>query len=285
MNKLEFIIRQISRTNKKNYENYVVTRIYHLLQKTDLKFQTQQYVRLPGRRALTDMYFPQLGIHVEVDEIHHEKQIDHDLKREIDIVNATEHQIRRIKISDDIEEVNHQIDALVSDLKNQIAKKVESSNWESWDIDKEFNPNYYREKGYLDVDEGPAFRKIVDACNCLGQGYSGNVQKAWYKSKDYANHYLWFPKFYENDNWDNRISDDSLTIIERCKVKNNYENWYNSVITKSPRRITFPRRIDNLGFRLYKFAGIFETDVESSSFENGVIHRLVGKRLEIRKRT
>ena len=35
--------------------------------------------------------------------------------------------------------------------------------WESWDLDKEFNPNYYREKGYLDVEERPAFRKIVDA--------------------------------------------------------------------------------------------------------------------------
>ncbi|MBK9580837.1 MAG: hypothetical protein IPO48_02580 [Saprospiraceae bacterium] len=47
------------------------------------------------------------------------------------------------------------------------------------------------------------------------------------------------------------------------------------------KRITFPRSIDNLGFRLYKFAGIFETDLEESSFENGVIHRLTQTKIEI----
>lgn len=44
MNKKEYIIRQIAKTNKKNYENYVVTRIFHLINRLDIKFVTQQYV-------------------------------------------------------------------------------------------------------------------------------------------------------------------------------------------------------------------------------------------------
>ena len=68
----------------------------------------------------------------------------------------------------------------------EITAKIEilekNKEWEPWDLDKEFNPNYYREKGYLEVEERPAFRKIVDACNCLGQNYI-SVQQAWFKVK------------------------------------------------------------------------------------------------------
>jgi len=36
MNKRDYIIKQIAKTNKKNYENYVITRIYHLINRADL---------------------------------------------------------------------------------------------------------------------------------------------------------------------------------------------------------------------------------------------------------
>lgn len=41
MVKLKYIIKQLSKTNKKNYENYVVTRIWHKLNDLDYKFVTQ----------------------------------------------------------------------------------------------------------------------------------------------------------------------------------------------------------------------------------------------------
>ncbi len=44
MDKLEFIVRQLAKTDKKNYENYVVTRILNKLDNLDVKFITQQYV-------------------------------------------------------------------------------------------------------------------------------------------------------------------------------------------------------------------------------------------------
>lgn len=50
-------------------------------------------------RAMTDMYFPQFGIHVEVDEGHHKAQIEADKLREADIVDATGHQIFRIDVT------------------------------------------------------------------------------------------------------------------------------------------------------------------------------------------
>jgi very-short-patch-repair endonuclease len=281
MNKKEYIIRQIAKTNKKNYENYVVTRIFHLINRLDIKFVTQQYVNRPEGHALTDMYFPQLKLHVEIDEPFHSKQKSLDLKRETDIIQATDHQITRIKITDNLESINNQIDNLVMDINTQIKNLEINKKWESWDLDKEFNPFYYQEKGYLEVEESPAFRKIVDACNCLGQNYKA-VQTGWLKSKVYPNHNLWFPKFYKNKQWDNSISKDGITITEKCLDPTSYNSWYEDVMSNLVRRITFPRSIDNLGFKLYRFAGVFETDVNASSLENGVIHRLVETRIDIK---
>ncbi|MEM8529174.1 MAG: AbaSI family restriction endonuclease [Bacteroidota bacterium] len=281
MTKFEYIIRQIAKTNKKNYENYVVTRIFHLLNRTDVKFMTQQYVNRQGKYALTDMYFPQLKIHVEVDEPFHEKQKDLDVGREMDIIQATGHELFRIRITQNINAINSQVNELVDLLKERISNKEQAQTWEAWDLEKEFDPNYHRKKGYLEVSESPAFRKISDACNCLRQNYKGNVQGGYFKSKVYENHYLWFPKFYENEDWDNRISDDRTVIFERCKNVELREKWFDDAVNNPVKRITFPRSIDNLGFRLYKFAGIFETDFEESTPEKGLIHKLKKSRIEI----
>lgn len=43
--KKEFVLKQLAKTNKKNYENYVITRIFHLLNDLDIKFITQQYFK------------------------------------------------------------------------------------------------------------------------------------------------------------------------------------------------------------------------------------------------
>ena len=104
MNKTNYIIRQIAKSYKKKYENYVVTRIWHLLNNLDIKFVTQQHVTRPEGRALTDMYFPQIQLHIEVDEGQHFNskglQIDEDAVRELDIINATGHTVERIKVVD-----------------------------------------------------------------------------------------------------------------------------------------------------------------------------------------
>lgn len=281
MTKRDFIIRQIAKTNKKNFENYVVTRIYHLLNRSDLKFVTQQYVNRPEGHALTDMYFPQLGLHIEIDEPFHKKQKQLDIHREREIIQATDHEIKRVEITQDIEFINLQINLIVGELAKRIEQKEKEKTWEPWDLEQEFKPQYYREKGYLDVSENPSFRRIVDACNCLGQNYKA-VQRGWFKSKLYPNHNIWFPKFYENEGWANSISNDGKTITEKCKVPDLHKSWFEGSINNPDKIIAFPRSVDNLGFRLYKFAGVFETDVASSSLENGIVLRLSEARLELK---
>lgn len=282
MRKVDYIIKQISKTNKKNFENYVITRIWHLLDRTDIKFVTQQFVNRPNGYALTDMYFPQLDIHIEVDEPFHKKQQELDINREADIIQATNHSIERIKISEDIEDINNQIVQIVRKIKKEILIQEKEKTFEPWNYEEEFDPKYYIKKGYLDLAENPSFRKIVDACSCLGQNYKPRQRRAWFKSKKYEGYYLWFPKFYNNDEWDNKISKDSKVITEKCKNSDKLEGWYKGIINNPVKRITFPRSFDNLGFRLYRFRGVFETDIEDSSMENGVIHRIVKTKFEIK---
>lgn len=50
MDKLEFISRRLAKAENKKYEHYVVTRIWHLLDNTQIKLVTQQYVTRPSRR-------------------------------------------------------------------------------------------------------------------------------------------------------------------------------------------------------------------------------------------
>lgn len=78
MNKLEFVAKQLDKTKKKRYEQLVVHRIWNTLNDLRVKFVTQQFVKRPTGRAMTDMYFPQFGIHIEVDEGHHKAQIEAD---------------------------------------------------------------------------------------------------------------------------------------------------------------------------------------------------------------
>ena len=155
MNQLEFICRQLSKATPKVFEHYVVTRIWHLLNDLELKFVTQQHITRANGRALTDMYFPQLKIHLEVDEGHHANQVISDKIREADIINATSHTILRIDVTQDLESVNARIDEIVAEIKKA---KEDADNFKAWDFDAEQNPETYILQGYIDVEDGVAFR-------------------------------------------------------------------------------------------------------------------------------
>lgn len=129
--KLDFISRQLARTYRKRFEQYVVTRIWHHLDDLDIKIITQQYIVRPNGRALTDLYFPQLSLHIEVDESYHLGQVEKDKLRENDIVNATGHEIIRVDTSKGINLLNCQIEQIVEKIR---IKKKQCINFIKWDL-------------------------------------------------------------------------------------------------------------------------------------------------------
>ena len=158
MNKLEFVAKQLDKTKKKRYEQLVVHRIWNILNDLRVKFVTQQFVKRPSGRAMTDMYFPQLGIHIEVDEGHHKTQIEADKLREADIVDATGHQIFRVDATQSIESIHEACDLIAHTIRNEIAS---NSEFKPWDLEAEMNPQTYIDKGYIDVSDDAAFRTMA----------------------------------------------------------------------------------------------------------------------------
>lgn len=281
--KLTYILRQLAKTNKKNYENYVVTRIYNRLDDLDIKFITQQYVsRRDGQYALTDMYFPQINLHIEVDEPHHERNVEVDKIREQDIINATNHKIMRVNIYNgiEIEEVNSQIESIVEYIKN---KKLElGEKFITWDIRKEYSPETYIENGYIDTKDNVAFLKIVDACNCFGLNYVG-YQRGGAKHPIEKDTLLWFPKLYVNDRYTNRLSYDGNMIFESSNKKEfTKEEILEQTNAKAflNRRIVLARVIGSLGGVMYRFKGEFIFDSEESINNKCFVWRKISDRVK-----
>lgn len=280
MNKLEYVTRQLARTKRKRYECYVITRIWHLLNDLTIKFVTQQYVIRKDGRALTDMYFPQLKVHVEIDEAYHLSQVEQDKLREADIINATGHDIIRVDMTEDLETINKRIDKIVAVLKS---KKEVDRNFKKWDIQADFDPQTYINRGYISLEDDVAFSRMVDAANCFGNNYKG-LQKGGAKHPFELNKIIWFPKLYSNEDWSNSISDDEEIIKEKSnipdKVKGHVEEHINSPIKN---RIVFARVKSPLGDVMYRFRGEYELCVEKSNYENGLIWKRVATKVKTYK--
>lgn len=279
MVKLKYIIKQLSKTNKKNYENYVVTRIWHKLNDLDYKFVTQQYVIRPnGKHALTDMYFPQLGIHVEVDEGYHKDNVESDKVREYDIVSITGHKVFRVDVTKSIIEVNKDIEFIVQEIKNK--RNELGPDFEAWDPIKEISSQTYIDKGYIDLSDNVAFDRIVDAINCFGVQYNG-WQRGGITHPKEKDVLIWFPKLYPNELWINSISDDEKVIYEKPAIPEKVDSHISEVIEKRHhKRIVFARVIDSLGNIQYKFKGMYNLDIQETRSRRELIWKRVGTRVK-----
>lgn len=276
MKKLNYITRQLSRATNKRFEHYVVTRIWHLLSDSSLKFTTQQYVVRPNGYALTDMYFPQLGTHIEVDEQFHLNQQEKDIPREADIINATRHHVIRIDTSKGFDVLNDRIDNVVEELR---ATKNDLFDFQEWDIDKEQNPQTYIEKGSIKIEDDVAFRYSYLAANCFGHSYTG-FQKGGTKHPKEAGKMIWFPRLYKNGDWNNSISKDEETITE---ISENPEKTRTHIDfelkNKLNNRIVFARVKSPLGDVMYRFRGEYRLDEDASGYETGLIWKRIATKV------
>ncbi|MCP4520158.1 MAG: hypothetical protein GY827_00410 [Cytophagales bacterium] len=286
MTKKEYIKRQIAKTNKKDYENYVVTRIIHLLDDLELKFVTQQYVKRPEGYALADLYFPQLNIFIEVDEAQHISQQEADKKRDRDFKNMLGVEPFRINVAYDqenqkevtIEEVHEQIDVLLDKIRETKVTLIKQGVFKVWDIDEEYNPDTWIAKGTIAIEDNVAFRTIVDACRCMGLNYAG-YQRAGATHPYEKDTMIWFPKLYPNGVWQNSYDEES-GIIMTSNIKSLEEQKSHvdaRLKDERKRRIVFARIKDDLGDINYKFRGVFEMDQDSTNYENGVVWKQISQ--------
>lgn len=290
MDKKIYIMNQLSRTNKKNYENYCITRIIHKLDDLSIKFITQQLFRRENGIALADLYFPQFNLIVEVDEAHHDKSKDDERTDEIikNKISAFEEvinfdlEVQRIDVTQEIEEINRSADAIVALI---LQKKTEiGSKFLAWN-DIFHKPQYYIDKGFLDLKEAPSFATIQEVSELFNKqygskkqiseednfegkrrGHSG-TQKSWFRVSPGSNIYVWCPKLILNGQdyhvpYLNEISMDGNTIFESARSKNENKKFIDDVIHGDQKDLTtryvFAYYKDSSGANRYRYRGIFE---------------------------
>lgn len=126
------------------------------------------------------------------------------------------------------------------------------------------------EKGRLSVSDRELFRTHVEVSRLFGKDYKGH-QAATIRLDSTTE--VWFPKMYDNGDWENSLSDDGRTITMRHVPGGDYGSAMQSGQVRRT-VITFGQMKPTTGPKYYVFLGVFEGDpaVSSSSLW---VHRRV----------
>ncbi|MDQ3801969.1 MAG: hypothetical protein M3384_21300 [Acidobacteriota bacterium] len=144
----------------------------------------------------------------------------------------------------------------------------------------ERDSQYYIDKGFIDVSDNAEFRKIADAASCFGKEYRG-LQRSYFKHPRETGKRLWFPKFYENKEWSNRISDDETAIISTSKLPHKVEENVDKVLAENNDSIiVFGRSKNAEGKMMYHFKGEYRLNASASNYEKGLVYERIGTRVQ-----
>lgn len=286
--KIEYLSRTLSRTKRKDYENYVINAIYQRLGNLNIKPITQQYIKRTTGKAFIDLYFPQINQGVEVQELFHKNQETEDKNREDAIKEADKlreyennrlilNQLNKtsvkygeyiqynIDMSLPLKELEEEINKVVTNIKEAYIK-VGSPIWEIK------NPvKAAREKGFLDVEDDLVFEKVSDIKPLFGLpiqlNRNGKVHNATctFKVESYLEcgdekDLVWCPHIQTGAlaseiGWENTISDDLSKIIqqktgEKVLTKSKHaENYY---------RYVFAKLKNEFGVIVHRFIGVYK---------------------------
>ena len=270
--KLDYMTRLFAKISKKKTETYVISRIWHQLNDDRVKFVVQQYIRrTQDKYALADLYLPQLGIFIEINEPYHKDE--NGVLREIDrirneeILQVTHSNPIVIDCDNSIENIHSRISEVVQTIKQAISEQGE--RFIPWDGGSTLTAEYHRKKGYLKTDESEYVRTIDEAFAIFGAKakHRGFLRVAGASIPDKTNEIVWCPNSGHRI-WCNELSENGLEIREYNKNEQSRSEHVERYLSMNQRRVTFFREEDELGFRFYRFVGVFELNKEKSKEEN-----------------
>ena len=262
--KKEYLIKTLSRTKRKDYENYVIGAIWHRLNNLEIKPASQQYIkRSDGKYALLDLYFPQINVGIECDEAYHEKNKEPDKIREVNVEQALsalqtgkDFKLIRINANTDIAEFEKQINNAVDTIKD-LYEKYGCPKWS----DEKDSVRKVKEERQLSLRDNLQFSKIVDIAKCFDKSYKAMQTSTFFVDE---NTLVWCPKLAVEMNgqlkspssagWLNVLSEqwDSITTY----VPDDKE--HNEKYRKSNLNILiFAQSKNILGQLNYRFIGVY----------------------------
>jgi|GEM_PF-420784 len=280
--KTRYLIKTLSRTHRKDYENYVINAIWHRLGNPNLEVISQQYVadtyKKSGRsHFFIDLYFPALNLGIECDEAYHldAGQAAKDRQREVTIfdilykITADNYEAIHIPVTGQF----HELEGAINSAVERIQQRIRKINPPLWQI--ETPETYYKNKATITISDRMGFSSINKTCNVLfaagRKEIAGGASRAYFSlpaftGTELEGFKLWFPKLAipvidEQGNqqliaathtgWHNQLADGGAVIIERNEKNQSY-------IPDLKKRIVFMKYKDPLGYNEYKFVGIFE---------------------------
>ena len=262
VDKLDYMERLFAALHAKRTELYVISGIWHRLNRTDVKFVIQQPIFFPsGNYALADLYLPQLNLWIEINELPHKAKKAADDKRNMDIQITTKgeqhiiYQYDSTGSSDfDIDDLNYQIDLIVAHIRLKIAKLGE--NFIPWDDNYAIRKKHLCKKEYLTFKSIDQIAKIFNA-PIRKRGF---LRPGGFALND--GYVVWTPNT-NNTTWKNILNNTEDEIIEykidkatggidRATTQTGFD--------QAEKRIVFCKYKDFLGNKDYKYIGVFAFD-------------------------
>ena len=279
--KLDYISRLFQKTSHKAIENYVITRLWHKLDDNRIKMLPQQYVnRHEDKYALTDVFFPQVKIHVEVNERAHyesEERILADALRKKEIEKQTGHRVCVIDCRKSLQEIHNDIEHIVEEIRNAVAEQERKGEFEPWNPDEEKTPEYWKKKGQISIKDEVMFDttdkicKLFDTVAPPRKGGTPHPRKKLH---------IWWPNE-KNKNFYNKLEDNDEKITEYCKDERKREKHIQDFLSNPVDRLTFFKYKDVLGFSGYKFKGVYELDKNETLSKNALVWKRISTEFQL----
>ena len=261
----EYLAHVLSRTKRKDYENYVVNAVWQRLGDPYLQPETQRYVRRDNGYALIDLYFPAVNVGVECDEAYHlgdvqrmsDKAREEEISARLNSVDgAGDYLACHVRAFGTFEQMEHDIDQAVKAI-NRRKRELRPEPWmpgqPPWEV--------AIERGSIRVGDGLAFRTISDVYRCFGHD-TKRMQRCYF-SLHHGRYYLWCPKL--------GIEMPDGTVVSAAHEITNTLTYDGETLYQTTRkwkaapaddilRVTFARGRDELGRTAYRFIGVFGHD-------------------------
>lgn len=282
--KLEYITKLFQRMSNKALETYVLTRLWHRLNDVEIKIAPQQYVnRHEDKYALTDVYFPQVKLHVEVNERAHyesEERIHADGVRKSDIESRTGHAVYAIDCRKSLSEIHQDVDEIVAVIEQKIVDQKKAGVFEPWNPDLERDPLYWKSQKQISVKDEVSMSNIEDICTLFDADFKktrrGFLRRGGLTHPSDPKVLLWWPSEVTRQGWQNQLVENEQTIIEThldpIKKQLHFEEHFNT----DQRRVVFFHYKDILGLTSYKFKGVFAFDTSRSNLDIGIVWKKIG---------
>lgn len=261
----------LAKIANKPTESYVINRIWHRLDDIRVRFVLQQYVRRKEGYALADLYLPQIGLIVEINEPYHYEptQKERDEHRNREVADATNADILIINASGSLQEIHEQVDDVVDEIRKRVNDLGDRFLPCNYSISRS-TPEYYKSRGFFSVNTEDWLTTIDDIAAVFGTKpkHRGFLRASSVDVPGKKDEIVWWPQP-KHKVWYNELSKDGRFIYEYNKRseeerKNHMEYW----LTHPQKRITFMKEMAYGVLPTYTFVGVFQINPQLSKEKN-----------------